>query len=182
MQFTNWADPDKNPDRSEAIAGTVGTAFFKLLDELTIARSRKHVTRSTMTADVVISPEREKPVSIYPDIDPEDRFPSYDTLNKKIQAYTAGHLQPLRLLARGAEGKYEVIEGQKASRPSPRNAAEHFLIGMMKVNYLKRLESSVNSFQVSMDRTIVQKIDDVLKRIEEFEQRPDAAGAHVAVR
>ena len=46
---------------------------------------------------------------------------------------------------------------------------EHYLIGMMKVNFLKRLESSVSSFAITMERTI-QKIQDLEDRIKRFQQ------------
>ena len=45
---------------------------------------------------------------------------------------------------------------------------ESYLIGMMRTNYLKRLESSVHSFEISIDRTI-KKIDDLLQKIDHFE-------------
>ena len=46
---------------------------------------------------------------------------------------------------------------------------ENFLIGMMKVNFLKRLESSVHSFDLTLHRTI-EKIDDLISRIEQFKK------------
>lgn len=42
-----------------------------------------------------------------------------------------------------------------------------FLIGMMKVNFLKRLESSIESFEISLDRTIL-KIENLERKIERF--------------
>ena len=172
VQFTNWADKEKNPDRSvKQLLERLDSAFFKLLDELTIARSRRHITRFYDAADVGEFPKREKPVSIYPDIDLEKRFPSYDALNRMIQGYKLAIFNPSFFLREGAKAKYEVREGKQVAAFT-QERREHFLIGMMKVNYLKRLESSVNSFQVSMDRTIA-KIDELLAKIEAYEQRPD---------
>lgn len=172
VQFTNWADKVRNPDRSvKQLLERLDSAFFKLLDELTIARSRKHITRFYDAAEVGEFPKREKPVSIYPDIDLQKRFPSYDRLNAMIQGYKLAIFNPSAFLREGAKEKYEVREGRQIAAFT-QERREHFLIGMMKVNYLKRLESSVNSFQVSMDRTI-GKIDDLLARIAEFEKRPD---------
>jgi superfamily II DNA or RNA helicase len=172
VQFTNWADPNKNPDRSvKQLLERLDSAFFKLLDELTIARSRKHVMSFYDASDVGEFPKREKPVSIYPEIDLEKRFPSYDALNKKIQGYKLAIFNPSAFLREGAKAKYEFFEGKQIAAFT-QDRREHFLIGMMKVNFLKRLESSVNSFQVSMDRTIT-KIDAVLQRIEKFEKRPE---------
>ena len=171
VQFTNWADPDKNKERSvKQLIERLDSSFFKLLDELTIARSRKHVKRFYDNSDVGEFPKREKPTSIYPKIDLEDRFPSYDALNKKIQAYTLAIYNPSAFLREGAKAKYEFFEGKQIAAFT-QDRREHFLIGMMKVNFLKRLESSVNSFQVSMGRT-VKKIDAVLERIKEYDERP----------
>jgi len=172
VQFTNWADPEKNKERTtKQLLERLDSAFFKLLDELTIARSRKHVVRFYSDTEIGEFPARDKPVSISPDIDLEGRFPSYDTLNKKIQAYKLAIFNPSAFLKPGALGKYEVLVGKQVEAFT-QVRREHFLIGMMKVNYLKRLESSVNSFQVSMDRT-VKKIDARLKLIAEYEARPE---------
>lgn len=86
--FTNWADPKKNPARNmKQLLERLDSAFFKLLDTLTIARSRKHIKSFYNVAAVETFPERLKPISIYPAIDLKNRFPSYDKLNKEILKY-----------------------------------------------------------------------------------------------
>jgi hypothetical protein len=55
---------------------------------------------------------------------------------------------------------------------------ERFLIGMMKVNFLKRLESSVRSFAITMERT-VGKIEDLESRLRQFQRHQDAAAADI---
>jgi len=172
VQFTNWADPEKNPERTvNQLLERLDSGFFKLLDELTIARSRKHIIRFYSAEEVGEFPTRDKPVSIYPEIDLEHRFPSYDALNKKIQGYKLAIFNPSAFLREGAKNKYEFFEG-KQIEGFTQELREHFLTEMMKVNFLKRLESSVNSFQVSMDRTVT-KIDKLLAYIEEYEKRPE---------
>lgn len=171
VQFTNWADPKQKVRSVQTLLEKLDSAFFKLLDELTIARSRNHVKRYYTAGDVGEFPKRDKPVSLYPKIDLEDRFPSYDTLNRMITEYKLAVFNPSAFLKEGAKSKYEVREGRQIAAFT-QEKREHFLIGMMKVNFLKRLESSVNSFQVSMDRTIT-KIDKLLAKIEAYENRPD---------
>ncbi|MBL8012899.1 MAG: NgoFVII family restriction endonuclease, partial [Candidatus Omnitrophica bacterium] len=166
-QFTLWADPKKNPSRTvKQLLERLDSSFFKLLDELTIARSRKHIKTFYKVESVGQWPERLKPISVYPDIDTKDRFFTYDALNKKILNYKLSVFNPSAYVKPEMQKKYEDLAGREvlAFKQSDR---EHFLIGMMKVNFLKRLESSIESFEISMDRTI-QKIEKLESRINEF--------------
>ncbi len=167
--FTNWADPRKNPKRNmKQLLERLDSAFFKILDELTIARSRKHIIGFYNIAAIGKFPERNKPHSVYPEIDLNGRFPSYDRLNKQILEYRLAVFNPSAYVKPEKQKKYEdlaktqVLEFKQADR-------ENFLIGMMKINYLKRLESSIESFEISMDRTI-KKIENFIGKIEEFQK------------
>ena len=166
-QFTNWADNKKNPKRSvRQLIERLDSSFFKLLDELTIARSRKHI-KSFYNMNIIGKfPERLKPISVYPSIDLKDRFFTYDALNKKILQYKLSVFNPSAYVKDEMQHKYEELaKGQVlAFKQSDR---EHFLIGMMKVNFLKRLESSIKSFEISMDRTI-KKIEKLEIKINNF--------------
>lgn len=168
--FTNWADPRKNPQRNmKQLLERLDSSFFKLLDELTIARSRKHIKNFYKIEAVGSFPERNKPHSVYPEIDLRNRFPSYDRINKQILEYKLSVFNPSAYVKPGQQQKYEAMAGQQilAFKQSDR---ENFLIGMMKVNYLKRLESSIESFEISLDRTI--------RRIETLEQKINAFLTH----
>jgi|GEM_PF-5290743 len=63
--------------------------------------------------------------------------------------------------------KYEDLAKSSGALSFKQSDREHFLIGMMKVNFLKRLESSVQSFEISMDRTI-KKIEKLENKINEY--------------
>ncbi len=166
--FTLWADK-KNQNRTvKQLIERLDSSFFKLLDELTIARSRKHI-KSFYKAEEEIGkfPERLKPHAIYSAIDLKNRFFTYDELNKIILQYKLSVFNPSAYIVEEKKEKYEELaktSGVLAFRQSDR---EHFLIGMMKVNFLKRLESSIESFEISMDRTI-QKIEKLEVKIKEF--------------
>lgn len=165
--FTNWADRLRNPDRTvKQLLETLDSSFFKLLDELTIARSRKHICSFYDLSAIGPFPERLKPQSVYPIIDRQDRFFTYDALNRKIHEYKLSLFNPSGYVKEDKQQKYEDMAGRQilAFRQADR---EHFLINMMKVNFLKRLESSVKSFEISMDRTI-SKIERLQKKIKEF--------------
>lgn len=165
--FTNWADPKKNPKRNmKQLLERLDSAFFKLLDELTIARSRKHIKSFYNIEAIGKFPERNKPHSVNPEIDLNNRFPSYDTLNKQILKYELSIFKPSKYIKPDMKKKYEE-RGQGQVLAFTQENREKFLIGMMKVNFLKRLESSINSFEISMDRTI-KKIERLEDKINDF--------------
>ncbi|EKD28583.1 MAG: hypothetical protein ACD_79C00270G0002 [uncultured bacterium] len=165
--FTNWADPKKNPKRNmKNLLEKLDSSFFKLLDELTIARSRKHIKNFYRIDSVGNFPERNKTHSVYPDIDLGKRFPSYDRINKHILEYKLSIFNPSAYVKPEKHRKYEELAVNKVLgfKQSDR---EFFLINMMKVNYLKRLESSIKSFEISLERTI-SKIENLEQKISDF--------------
>lgn len=88
--FTNWADPKKTKERSiKQLIERLDSSFFKLLDELTIARSRKHI-KSFYKAEQEVGkfPIRNKPLSIYSNIDSKD-LDNYINLKERVEARMA---------------------------------------------------------------------------------------------
>lgn len=168
-QFTVWSDAKKTPNRSvKGLLEKLDSSFFKLLDELTIARSRKHVEKYYDLNEIGKFPERLPVYSVYPEIDTKKRFPSYDKLNKEIMKYKLSLFNPSAYLKEGFEDYYEQKAKKKVLAFS-QATRESFLIGMMKVNFLKRLESSIESFEISMDRTI-RRIEDLESKIKFYQQ------------
>lgn len=148
------------------------SGFFTLLDELTIARSRKHIQkyyRSSM-AQIGQFPKRAKPISVYADIDKKGRFPSYDQLNDQIERYQLAIFKPSAYVKPGFQEQYKNESGVRNFNQESR---ERFLIGMMKVNFLKRLESSVRSFAITMERTLA-KIETLEERLEAYRKLRDS--------
>lgn len=106
--FTNWADPKKNPTRNmKQLLERLDSAFFKLLDELTIARSRKHIKSFYDIEAIGKFPERSKPHSVYPEIDLNNRFPSYDRLNNQILQYKLSVFNPSAYVRKEKQKEYE---------------------------------------------------------------------------
>ncbi len=141
-----------------------------MLDELTIARSRKHILRYYKSSIAALGgfPERLKPLSIFPDIDLQRRFLSYDKLNDEINGYKLSLFAPSRYVKDEFKANYQT----HSSDPFSQADREKFLVGMMKVNFLKRLESSVESFEITMGRTI-GKIEDLERKIRNYQSTPD---------
>lgn len=167
-QFTTWADRNNKSRTVKNLLERLDASFFKLLDELTIARSRKHIINFYNFQEVEKFPERLKPESVYPKIDLNDRFFTYDALNKKILEYKLSVFNPSAYVKKEYQADYEAKAGRQVLG-FKQAVREHFLINMMKVNFLKRLESSIESFQISMDRTI-QRIERLEQKIKSFQE------------
>ena len=170
--FTRWANP-KNKDKSmKHLLLQLDSSFFKLLDELTIARSRKHIVNFYDMKSIGKFPKREKPHSKYPDIDNQKRFPSYDRINKQILDYKLSIFNPSAYLLLDKQKEYESTGNGKNTK-FKQTDRENFLIGMMKVNFLKRLESSIKSFEISLDKTLskIEQLEEKIKSFQELEKR-----------
>lgn len=168
--FSIWAKKQSHERKTGELLEKLNASFFKLLDELTIARSRKHIQKyyKATIAQLGGFPKREKPISIYPDIDLRGRFLSYDKLNDEIVGYKLSLFNPSRFVMPEHMAEYE----KNGALPFTQGQRETFLIGMMKVNFLKRLESSVKSFEITMERTIA-KIENLERKIKNFQAYPN---------
>ena len=160
--FSNWAK-QKGERNAKDLMDKLPASFFTLLDELTIARSRRHIEKyyKSSMAQIGSFPVRSKPQSIYSEIDKKGRFPTYDRLNEEIEKYQLSIFKPSIYVFPQFKDQYT---GDRSVSNFSQENREKFLIGMMKVNFLKRLESSVKSFAITMDRT-VKKIEDVEERL-----------------
>ena len=171
--FTEWAKGEGNRQTRDLLE-RLSSAFFKLLDELTIARSRKHIQEYYPESYIELGgfPHRSKPIPIYTDIDLHGKFMSYDELNDEISNYQLSLFNPSKYILPEYLSQYDMGEVRNFTQKD----REHYLIGMMKVNFLKRLESSVHSFAITMERTIdkIEKLEKRIKRFQAFrDENPD---------
>ena len=163
-RFDTWtAETEQMPEKSqeqENLAESLNADFFALLDRLTIARSRTHVINFYENAIEEIGqfPDREPPKSIFPEIDLQGKFPTYQTISRQIDGYQLAIFNPSRYIRQECRHHY----GERLLQQREFN-----LIGMMKVNFLKRLESSVSSFATTLERTI-ENIKERESEIQDF--------------
>jgi len=163
-RFDTWTaeteQMPKNSQKQESLAENLNADFFALLDRLTIARSRTHVINFYDNAieEVGQFPDREPPKSIFPEIDLQGKFPTYQTISHQIDGYKLARFIPSNYIRKECRHHY----GERLLQQREFN-----LIGMMKVNFLKRLESSVHSFTTTLERT-VKEIAELESKIEDF--------------
>ena len=153
--FEAWiADGDKI-GRQESLPNRLNADFFLLLDGLTIARSRAQIREFYEDSEEQRFPYRKDPQSIFPEIDQAGKFPSYQEISDQIDGYKLSLFNPSRYIRKECRHHYsEELLQQR----------EFNLIGMMKVNFLKRLESSIYSFTTTLKRTLT-KIEELESEI-----------------
>lgn len=166
--FSEWSRKG-GERRTSDLLERLSSSFFALLDELTIARSRKHIQRyyGATIAELGGFPERRRPLAIYPEIDLDGLFMSYDKLNDEISNYRLALFNPTRYVRPEYRARYEQVgRRDQKTRYFSQGLREQSLIGMMKVNFLKRLESSVASFGITLKRTVdkIRALEDQIKQ------------------
>jgi hypothetical protein len=166
-QFNRWLDLDDDKRTPPKLIEMLGFDYFTLLDELTIARSRRHIEKYYGTTETGRFPERLKPINIKPDVDLAGEFRPVREINDDIRRLRLASYTPLRyvLPARQAayDAKYstEVTGGKGVFRQADR---EESLIHLLRVNVLKRMESSVSSFALTLERQL-HDVESTLARI-----------------
>jgi SNF2 family DNA or RNA helicase len=167
-RFNEWTK-QKNSHSTKDLLERLDADLFKLLDALTIARSRKHIKRFyklNWEGSEGFPKRGKKPISLYSEIDSKKEFWSYDDLNDKIDKYNLSVYNPSKYLLQ----KPLPIISESGKKEFKQEDRERFLIGMMKVNFLKRLESSIASFTSTMGRTL-DAIQHTLDKIKGFEEK-----------
>lgn len=84
-QFNKWLALEEAERKPAALMDMLGFDYFKLLDLLTIARSRKHIEKYYGTAETGKFPERLKPLNLRPDVDRAGEFRSIREINNEIR-------------------------------------------------------------------------------------------------
>ena len=168
-EFTKWSKQEREKRSTKDLLSRLGGDFFKLLDGISIARSRRQIASGYASELKKLGgfPKRPKPIAISPSIDIRGKFLSFEQLDQEISGLKLALYHPTTELRDDLPP--EIIEAyqNKILGGFTQEGRERILISMMKVNFLKRLESSIDSFRLTLQRTI-QKIDDLERRIEQF--------------
>ena len=165
-RFEEWQWQKKDIRDKHDLVDSLGGEFFTLLNSITIARGRRHVEQ--YYADFIKKsggfPKREKPQNKRPPTDSQGSV-SYDDLHNRISDFSLAVYNPTKYL--NNQEKIEALKKTKKQFNFNQADREYWLIGMMRINFLKRLESSVDAFRKTLARTI-KKIEDIEDRIEKY--------------
>ena len=167
-QFNRWLDLDDSERTAPRLIEMLGFDYFMLLDRLTIARSRRHLEKYYGVTETGHFPERLKPINVKPDVDLTGEFPSIRDINLEIRRLNLAAYAPLRYVLPHKRDAYDekystkLESGEGFFRQADR---EESLVHLLRVNALKRMESSVVSFALTVRRQL-DDVETMLARIE----------------
>ena len=165
--FLKWSVLPAAKRTANALSLELPPAFFHLLDGISIARSRKQIQThyADSLAQIGAFPTRLKPEYVHSEVDLKGHFLSYARLDAELSKYSLCVFKPSTYVLEEFKDRYADTTGVANFSQEVR---ERYLIDMMKINFLKRLESSVYSFGKTMNRTIA-RIDTLIDKLEHFE-------------
>jgi hypothetical protein len=175
--FNAWSKLPPEQRTPQAILERLDFDFFKLLDSVTIARSRKHIETFYDTRDIGEFPERRKPLSFRCALTARTDVMDFNEIFERLSLLKLAVYAPLTYLLPSRRSKYaelydtEVSGGGGTLRQADR---EKSLQSLMTVNLLKRLESSVHAFRLTL-QSLRRNHEGTLSRIELFKTKGGSA-------
>lgn len=175
--FNEWQDLPAEQRTPAAILDRLDFAFFELLDSVTIARSRRHITTHYDTAEIGGFPERLKPLSFSPGLTARDDVPRFKAIYEELGRLTLAVYAPITYVHPSRADRYgELYDTETAGAALRQKDRETAIKALMRVNLLKRLESSVEAFRLTLSR-LCDVHRATLGAIERFEKSGHDAGA-----
>lgn len=160
--FTVWSKLPAEERSTEALTDSLDFDFFKVLDQVTVARSRKHIQRYYDVSAIGPFPRRNDPVSIYPKLSTLPNSTTYSEIANSLDLLKLAVYIPSHYLLPSARGKYEDKNGNLTT-----SGRETGVRKLMAANLLKRLESSISSFRLTLER-VFSVMNQCLNTIEVF--------------
>ena len=166
--FNAWSKLDPAQRTTDSLLRTLDFDFFELLDSVTIARSRKHIEKYYNAEEVGKFPERRKPISLRPSLTDLANAINYNEIYEELSLLTLEIYTPSAYIFPSRVSKYTEFD-KGAESNLTRTGREEGIRRLMSVNLLKRLESSVHSFRLTLER-IQNLIVSTINAIDEYER------------
>ncbi|OUZ19552.1 helicase-related protein [Enterococcus cecorum] len=167
--FTKWSKLEVQERTTENLLNMLDFDFFEVLDSVTIARSRKHIEKYYDSNEVGQFPTRRKPISLRPPLSSLQTAINYNEIYEQLMQLNLCIYTPSNYIFESKKQKYLDVTHNKGDNLT-QTGREQGIRKLMSINLLKRLESSVNSFKLTMER-IKALIDDTIHAIDAFEQQ-----------
>ena len=166
--FNTWSKLEPEARTTDALLRTLDFDFFELLDSVTIARSRKHIEKYYDTTEIGKFPERKKPISRRPQLTDLNSAINYNQIYEQLMLLSLCIYTPSNYIFPSKIQKYIDLTHNKGDNLT-QTGREEGIRRLMSINLLKRLESSVNSFQLTLKR-IKALIKSTIEAIDKFEK------------
>lgn len=166
--FNAWSKLEPEARTTDALLRTLDFDFFEVLDSVTIARSRRHIEKYYDTAEIGKFPTRMKPISLRPSMTDLNSTINYNQIYEQLMLLTLCIYTPSNYIFPSKLSKYIDLTHNKGNNLTQRGR-EQGIQRLMSINLLKRLESSVYSFNLTLSR-ILALIRSTINAINDFEK------------
>ncbi|MGK7221668.1 helicase-related protein [Kocuria flava] len=183
IAFKKWSELPAEERTTDAILRMLDFDFFELLDAVTIARSRKHIQAFYDTSEIGVFPKRRPPVSIREPLTDLPDAPSFNEIFERLQQLNLAVYAPLSYVHASKMQKYvdlSSVQGGTARGNLGQAGRERGLQKLMTVNLLKRLESSVEAFRITL-RKVDSAVSQALKTLDSHDGAVEDLGVDLDI-
>ena len=166
--FNRWSKLPENERTTKALLDSLSFDFFEVLDSVTIARSRKHIQQYYDTTDIGEFPTRLKPISRRPKLTDLPTAVNFNDIYVSVSELNLAIYTPSDFILESRLEKYMTVKADGSVSNLSRKGRERGIRKLMSINLLKRLESSVNSFRLTLNR-IKDFIEATINSIDSFD-------------
>ena len=168
--FNTWSKWDPADRTTENLLRMLDFDFFEVLDSVTIARSRKHIQKYYDTSDIGTFPTRLKPISLRPPLTSLKKAINYNEIFEQLTQLSLSIYTPTHFILPSKMEKYaEMYEDNKVNVGFTQANREQGIRRLTAINLMKRMESSVHSFNLTLKR-IYSLIDSTIHSIDTYDK------------
>lgn len=168
--FNTWSKWDPVDRTTENLLRMLDFDFFEVLDSVTIARSRKHIQKYYDTSDIGTFPTRLKPISLRPPLTSLRKAINYNEIYEQLTQLSLSIYTPTHFILPSKMEKYaELYEDNKVNVGFTQANREQGIRRLTAINLMKRMESSVHSFNLTLKR-IYSLIDSTIHSIDTYDK------------
>lgn len=168
--FNTWSKWDPADRTTENLLRMLDFDFFEVLDSVTIARSKKHIQKYYDTSDIGTFPTRLKPISLRPPLTNLKKATNYNEIYEQLTQLTLSIYTPTHFILPSKMEKYaEMYEDNKVNVGFTQANREQGIRRLTAINLMKRMESSVHSFNLTLKR-IYSLIDSTIHSIDTYDK------------
>ncbi len=164
--YNDWSKQPLELRTTASLLKKLDFDFFEVLDSVTIARSRKHIQRYYDISEIGGFPERNKPISLRPRLTTLDNAINYNQIYEQLMLLNLSIYTPSNYILPTRVGNYIIFNGENSNQLS-QEGREEGIRRLMSINLLKRMESSVHSFKLTVKR-IYEQIQRILDLIDSY--------------
>jgi hypothetical protein len=165
--YNYWAKLPNEQRTTDKLLGMLSFDFFEVLDSVTIARSRKHIEAYYDTEAVGKFPTRLPPISRRPSLTDLPTAINYNEIFAQLQKLNLAIYTPSEFILASKAEKYQ-LDPETHGAGLTLIGREMGIRRLMCILMLKRLESSVNSFRLTLER-VTKLISSTIEKIDQHE-------------